>query len=68
MVKRDAIRNLSPGNKLLISCDSAAELNSAYQTAYQMRQEVGLSKDELSISKLATEMVVVTEYQKGGVK
>lgn len=66
MVTRDAIRNLKPGNRLEIQCENAADLDSTYQTVYQMRREMGLSKDTMPISRLGAKTMVVVEYRKGG--
>lgn len=66
MVTRDAIRNLKPGNRLEIQCENAADLDSTYQTIYQMRREMGLSKDVMPISRIVTRTMVVVEYRKGG--
>lgn len=68
MVTRDTIRNLKPGYKLTIECSGAADLDSTYQTAYQVRKELGLSKDAMSISRLGSQNMVVVEYRKGGSK
>lgn len=66
MVTRDAIRNLKPGNRLEIQCESAADLDSTYQTVYQMRKEMGLNKEVMPISRLGAKMMVIVEYRKGG--
>lgn len=65
MVTRDAIRNLRPGNRLEIQCESAADLDSTYQTIYQMRKEMGLCKEVMPISRLAPKSMVIVEYKKG---
>lgn len=64
MVTRDAIRNLRPGNRLEVRCKDAADLDSTYQTIYQMRREMGLSKDIMPISRLGLKTMVIVEYRK----
>ncbi|MDE5886479.1 MAG: hypothetical protein K2H46_02705 [Muribaculaceae bacterium] len=64
MVTRDAIRNLRPGNRLEVRCEDAADLDSSYQTIYQMRKEMGLSKDIMPISRFGPKTMVVVEYRK----
>ncbi len=66
MVTRDTIRNLRPGNRLVIQCDGAADLDSSYMTAYQIRRELGLDKATMAISRSVTTNTVVVEYKKGG--
>lgn len=63
MVTRDAIRNLKPGNRLEIQCKNTADLDSTYQTAWQMRNEMGISKDTMTISRIGTRQMVVVEYK-----
>ncbi len=66
MVTRDTIRNLKPGYKLSIECSGSADLDSTYQTAYQVRKELGIPKDVMVISRLGTQNMVVVDYRKGG--
>lgn len=66
MVTRDTIRNLRPGNKLEIQCSGAADLDSSYMTAYQVRKELGLDNNTLVISKSAPACKIIVEYRKGG--
>lgn len=66
MVTRDTIRNLKPGYKLAIECSGSADLDSTYQTAYQVRKELGIPRDVMVISRLGTQNMVVVDYRKGG--
>ena len=65
MVTRDTIRNLRPGNRLEIQCDSAGDLLSSYMTAYQIRKELGFDKNTMVISMSVTTNKVIIEYKKG---
>lgn len=64
MVTRESIRNLLPGQKLTIECSGTADLDSTYQTAWQVRKELGLPKEVMPISRLGSQNVVVVERKK----
>ncbi|MDE6649650.1 MAG: hypothetical protein K2K45_06950 [Muribaculaceae bacterium] len=64
MVTRESIRNLLPGQKLTIECSGTADLDSTYQTAWQVRKELGLSKDVMPISRLGSQNIVIVEHRK----
>ena len=59
MVKREAIRNLCPGNTLEIKCADAADLDSTYQTAMQVRREKGLTGEAMPITRSGPTCTVI---------
>lgn len=59
---RQEVRDLKPGEAIKVLCNNACELDSAYQTAHQIRRELTeagtLHGDGLFISRSAREMFV----------
>lgn len=65
LIGKEMIKNLRPGSTLTLRCKDLPEYNSSYQTAWQARQELGLGKDDLRISKDSKTLVIEVErYRK----
>lgn len=61
LIGKDLIKNLRPGSKLTLRCKDLPEYNSSYQTAWQARVDLGLSKEDLRISKDSKNLVIEVE-------
>lgn len=48
---RKKVRELAPGEILIVTCANGAEVVSAYQTAAQIRREMAGTEKEIVISK-----------------
>ena len=62
---KENIKKMLPGQILTVVCHGSAELDSAIQTAHQARKELGLTDEELPISRSGkTETVIIRRMEK----
>lgn len=66
MLSKEQVKELKPGQTLVIECVDAAELKSSWQTAYQARKELGYDKKTMRISQSYVSMKVEVELKRGG--
>lgn len=58
-LSKDKIRAMMPSDHILVLCDEASEVDSAYQTAKQVKDELGDKGEKLRISKSNVTLSVI---------
>lgn len=60
-ITKEYIKNLPHKAMLTMPCSDAANLDSVYQTALKSRKELGLTANEMRVTRFAKEMKVEVE-------
>lgn len=60
-IGKEYLKGLPVGSTLTLRCDTASEMDSAYQTALTARKDLGLDKTSMRISRFAKEMKLEVE-------
>lgn len=60
-ITQEYIKNLPQGATLLLPCENAANLDSVYQVALKGRKAIGLTSNEMRVTRYAKEMKVEVE-------
>lgn len=60
-ITKEYIKNLPQGATLTMQCSDTPNLDSVYQTALKSRKEIGLTADDMRVSRLAKELKVEVE-------
>lgn len=58
-LSKDKVKAMLPTDLIVVACDDACEVNSAFETAKQAREEMGDRKDTVKISKSYVTLTVV---------
>lgn len=56
---KDKVKSMLPKDSLVVMCDSANELESAYQVALQAKRELGEAGKNISVSKSGVTLTVI---------
>lgn len=63
MITKDFIRNMRWGTTATVRCSDAADMDSTYQTALQVRKELGITSDIMGITRKAKELTVIIDLR-----
>lgn len=63
MITKDFIRNMRLGTTATVRCSDAADMDSTYQTALQVRKELGITSDIMGITRKAKELTVIIDLR-----
>lgn len=58
-LSRDKVRAMLPKDSIFIPCDNAAEVDSAFQIAVQVKKEMGEDGNKIAVSKSYVTLSVV---------
>lgn len=56
---KDKVKSMLPKDSLVVMCDSASELESAYQVALQAKRELGEAGKNISVSRSGVTLTVI---------
>lgn len=58
-LSKDKVKTMLPKDMIVVACDNAREVDSAFETAKQAKQEMGDRKDSVMISKSNVTLTVI---------
>lgn len=58
-LSKDKVKSILPKDMIVVQCDNACEVNSAFETAKQARDEMGDRKGTVKLSKSYVTLTVV---------